>query len=383
MTANGGEGFVFSEKPIEIARGEGVYLYDTDGTEYLDAGASYACTPLGHSHPAVVDRVTEQLKTLTFVQASYPTAPRTRLYDRLGATAPGDLRNVWLCNSGTEANEAALKFARSATDRPKLIATTRGFHGRTMGALSTTWTSEYREPFEPLLADVEFVEYGNGEALRDAVDDRTAGVILEPVQGEGGVNPATRSYLQTARECTTEAGAVLIFDEVQTGVGRTGTFWACEQADVIPDIVTTAKGIANGLPMGATLVADWIAQGAGPHGSTFSGGPAICAAANATIETIYEEELPTHAADIGSYLAEELRTSLGDTVREVRHSGLLLGIEVKQGATPVIRDLALNEQVLALPAGRTVVRLLPPLLLERSHADRIVNALATTIGSSG
>ncbi|MDY6817578.1 MAG: aminotransferase class III-fold pyridoxal phosphate-dependent enzyme [Halobacteriales archaeon] len=378
-----GQGFVFSEKPIEITRGEGVYLYDTDGTEYLDVGASYACTPLGHSHPAVVDRVTDQLETLTYVQASYPTAPRTRLYEQLGATAPGDLRNVWLCNSGTEANEAALKFARSATDRPTLIATTRGFHGRTMGALSTTWTSEYREPFEPLLADVEFVEYGNVEALEDAIDDRTAGVILEPIQGEGGVNPATEAYLQAARECTTEAGAALILDEVQTGIGRTGTFWACEQADVVPDIITTAKGVANGLPMGATLVADWIAENAGSHGSTFSGGPAICAAANATIETITNEAIPAHAAEIGSYLAEELRAALGDTVREVRHSGLLMGIEVKQGATPVIRDLALNEQILALPAGRTVVRLLPPLILERSHADRIVNALTATIGTSG
>ncbi len=372
-------GFVFSEKPIQIERGEGASLYTDDGTEYLDFGASYAVAPVGHSHPRVVEAVQEQAADLMYVQASYPVEVRTELYEKLAALAPGDLSNVWLCNSGTEANEAAMKFARAATGRSKIVATRRAFHGRTMGALAMTWKDKYKEPYEPLASGVEFVQYGDDEALAAAVDDETAAVFLEPVQGEGGVHPADVEYLRAARDLTEDAGAALAFDEIQTGVGRTGTLWACEQADVTPDIMTTAKGIASGLPLGATLVADWIAEDHGDHGSTFSGGPVVCAAANATLDTLVEEDLPGHAAEVGDYLVSELeaRAEADDLpVREVRGQGLMVGVEVKRGANRLLRDLALNEQVLALPAGRTVVRLLPPLVIDESHADRFVDALA-------
>ncbi|WP_440988450.1 aspartate aminotransferase family protein [Haloarchaeobius baliensis] len=368
--------FVFSRKPITIERGEDVYLYDDSGTEYLDMGASYACVPAGHGHPDVVGAAQSQLADLTFVQGSYPTSARDELYEKLSSVAPPGLDNVWLCNSGTEANEAALKFARSATGGTKFVATKRGFHGRTMGALSTTWKPKYRKPFEPLLADVEFVDYGDSEAIADAVDDETAAVILEPVQGEGGVNPSTTAFLEAAREATDDHGAALVFDEVQTGLGRTGTFWACEAAGVTPDVVTTAKGLANGLPMGATLCADWLAEDAGPHGSTFSGGPAVSAAAAATLDTIVGEDLPGNAAEVGDYLVDGLSDL---PVRDVRGEGLLVGIEVGRGANRVLRDLAIQHQILALPAGRTVVRLLPPLTMTREHADEVVGALEATL----
>jgi acetylornithine/LysW-gamma-L-lysine aminotransferase len=368
-------GFVFSEKPIGIDRGEDVYLYAENGTEYLDFGASYACAPVGHCHPEVVEATTEQVERLMYVQASYPNAARTALYEQLADLAPGDVSNVWLCNSGTEANEAALKFSRHATGRSKIVATMQAFHGRTMGTLATTWKDEYKEGFRPLAGDVEFVPCGDADAMRDAVDEETAAVILEPVQGEGGVNPASTEYLRAVREATEEAGAAMILDEIQTGLGRTGSLWAAERHGVVPDVLTTAKGLGSGLPIGATLVADWIAEDPGNHGSTFSGGPVATAAAGATLDVLTREDRPAHAAEVGDYLVRELRSALGHAVREVRGEGLMVGVEVKRGANPVLRDLAMDHQVLALPAGRSVVRLLPPLTVEREHADQVVDAL--------
>lgn len=372
-------GFVFSEKPIQIENGDGAVVYDDAETEYLDMGASYACVPLGHSHEAVDTAVKDQVEDLTYVQASYPVETRTQLYDTLAVAAPGDIDNVWLCNSGTEANEAALKFARSATGDSKIVATMQGFHGRTMGALATTWKDKYKKPYEPLIGDVEFVPYDDSEALAEAVDDETAAVIMEPIQGEGGINPASTEYLEAAREITEEAGAALIFDEVQTGMGRTGTLWACEKAGVVPDMLTAAKGLANGFPMGATLVKDWIAEDYGSHASTFSGGPVVSAAAEATVSTIVEEGIPSHAADVGEYLRGQLREQLGENAREVRGEGLMIGVEIKRGANRVLKELALNHQVLALPAGRTVVRLLPPLVVDEEQADAVVGALSEAI----
>ncbi|KTG29250.1 aspartate aminotransferase family protein [Haloferax profundi] len=375
-------GFVFNEKPITIESGEGPYLYSDDGTEYLDFGASYAVAALGHSHPAVTSAIQEQAAKLTYVQASYPVEVRTELYEKLAALAPGDIENVWLCNSGTEANEAAMKFARSATGRQKIIATKRAFHGRTLGSLALTWKQKYKKPYEPVAGGVEFVTYGDEEELAEAIDDETAAVFLEPIQGEGGINPASAEYLQAARDLTEDAGAALVFDEIQTGIGRTGSLWACENVGVVPDILTSAKGIANGLPLGATLCADWIADGAASHGSTFSGGPVVCAAANATLDTIVEQDIPGHAAEIGDYLTSGLEAAVEEhdlPVREVRGEGLMIGVEVKRGANRTLKHLALSEQLLALPAGRTVVRFLPPLVIDEEHADRAVDAMTSVL----
>ena len=371
-------GFVYSEKPVRIERGEGVHLYDDDGAEYLDFGASYGVAAVGHSHPEVVSAVQSQVERLTFVQASYPNAARDGLYEKLAAVAPGDLDDVWLCNSGTEANEAALKFARSATGDSKIVAARDGFHGRTMGSLAATWKPKYKTPFEPLAGGVEFVPYGDADALADAVDDETAAVLLEPIQGEGGVNPAPEGYLQVAREVTTETNSALIFDEIQTGLGRTGALWACEKRGVTPDVLTTAKGLGGGLPVGATLCADWVAEEAGPHGSTFSGGPVVSAAAEATLSVIADENLPANAAEVGSHLQSKLGGS-ELPIRTVRGEGLLVGVEVGRGANRVLKQLAMDHGILALPAGRTVVRLLPPLTVEKFHADEVIDALESAL----
>lgn len=372
-------GFVYSEKPIEIVEGNGPYLYDDNGTEYLDMGASYACVPLGHGHDRVTDAITTQLSDLTYVQGSYPVAVRSQLYETLGHVAPGDIGKVWLCNSGTEANESALKFARAATGDTKIIATVQGFHGRTMGALSATWKDKYRDPYKPLLENVDFVQYGDADAMAKAVDDDTAAVIVEPIQGEGGINPASTNFMKMIRELTTEAGAALILDEIQTGLGRTGKFWACEHVDVVPDILTTAKGLGNGLPIGATMCRDWIAEEYGDHASTFSGNPLISAAAEATISTIIDENFPAHAAEIGTYLQKQLEIDVGDRVRDIRGEGLMVGIEVKRGANRILQELAIDYHILALPAGRTVIRLLPPLIVNKNHADHVVDALSEII----
>ncbi|UWG49118.1 Ornithine/acetylornithine aminotransferase [Halanaeroarchaeum sp. HSR-CO] len=370
-------GFVFSQKPIEIESGSGPYLTSTDGTEYLDMGASYAVASVGHSHPDVVAAVQQQAEELLFVQGSYPVAVRQALREKLAAIAPGDLEDVWLANSGTEANEAALKFARHATGRSKIVAANRAFHGRTMGSLAATWKGKYKQGFEPLAGDFVHVPYDDPEALAAAVDEETAAVILEPIQGEGGIRPASTEYLQTAREVTAETGAALVFDEIQTGLGRTGTMWAHETAGVVPDALTVAKGLGSGLPVSATVVADWIADDPGNHGSTFSGSPIVAAAAGATLDVIEAESLVENAASVGGYLQSRLAAL--DEPRDVRGEGLLVGIEVKRGANRHLKHLALDHQILALPAGRTVVRLLPPLVVDESHADETVDALAEVL----
>lgn len=373
--------FVFSPKPIRIESGDGSTLKDESGTEYLDMGASYACTPLGHAHPAVVEALSEQAEQLTYVQGSYPVAVREELYDLLPALAPDPIDHAWLSNSGTEANEAAIKFARHATGRSKILAMKNGFHGRTLGSLSATWKPKYRDGFEPLAGGFDFVPFDDETELREAIDDETAAVIVEPIQGEGGIKPASEAFLTTAREATESVGAALIFDEIQTGMGRTGSMWVADQVGVTPDIITAAKGIANGLPLGATLVREWIAEDAGNHGSTFSGGPTIAAAAKATLETVREEELPVHAGALGERFKTDLEAAVGDQVKAVRGEGLMIGVQVKRGANGVVRDLAMDHQILALPAGRTVVRFLPPLIIEDAEVERTVSAVRDVIDS--
>jgi acetylornithine/LysW-gamma-L-lysine aminotransferase len=372
--------FVFSPKPIRIESGEGPWLGAESGAEYLDMGASFACTPLGHAHPAVVEAVSEQAAELTFVQGSYPVSVREEFYDLLTEHAPDPIEYGWLANSGTEANEAAIKFARHATGRSKIVATKGAFHGRTLGSLAATWKPKYRKGFEPVAGDFEFVDFDDPAALREAVDGETAGVIVEPIQGEGGINPASEEFLRTAREATEAVDAALIVDEIQTGMGRTGTLWATEGYGVSPDILTTAKGIANGLPLGATLVREWIADDAGDHGSTFSGGPTIAAAGKATLETILAEDLPARAGRLGERFRADLEDAVGETVKSVRGEGLMVGIQVKRGANGVVRDLAMDHGILSLPAGRTVVRFLPPLIVGEQELDRTVAAVREVLG---
>jgi len=295
--------------------------------------------------------------------------------------APGDLQRVFLCNSGAEAIEAAIKFARLSTGRTGIVAAMRGFHGRTMGALSATWTGEYRKPFEPLVPDFSHVPYNDAGALERAVGDGTAAVLLEAVQGEGGVHPAAPEFLAAAQDWCLERGALLILDEVQTGYGRTGRLFAAEHYGVTPDLLCVAKSMAGGLPMGGCLIGPRV-QNLRPlvHGTTFGGNPLACAAALATLDIMERDCLPERAARLGAHLLEELRRIESPAIRQVRGLGLLVGVELKSKVSPVLQQLQARG-VLALPAGSTVLRLLPPLVIEEDDLDRVIDAVREVLTS--
>ena len=287
---------------------------------------------------------------------------------------PG-LEKVFFCNSGTEAIEAAIKFARISTGRAGIVATMRAFHGRTLGSLSATYNKKYREGFEPLVPGFSHVPYNNIEALEKAVTDETAAFIVEVVQGEGGVYPADKAYIQAARRICDVHEALLIVDEVQTGFGRTGKLFAVQHTDVTPDLLCCAKSLAGGVPIGAVLIGPKIKNLApGVHGSTFGGNPLSCAAAVAALEVIEEEDLAGQAAEKGTYLMEKLSEINSPLIREVRGLGLMVGIELKQKVQPYIKELQARH-ILALNAGLTVIRLLPPLVITYEQIDYLVDTL--------
>jgi acetylornithine/LysW-gamma-L-lysine aminotransferase len=289
------------------------------------------------------------------------------------------LDRVFFCNSGTEAVEAAFKFARISTGRKNFIAAMRAFHGRTFGSLSATFNKKYREGFEPLLPGVSHVAYNNIEALNKAVNEETAAVILEVVQGEGGVYPASLEYVQAARRICDERGALLIVDEIQTGFGRTGKMFAIEHFGVTPDLLTCAKSLAGGVPMGAVLIGHNVKNlTPGVHGSTFGGNPLSCAAANAALDVMKEEDLPAQAAAKGAYLMEKLKKIESPNIREVRGLGLMVGIEMKQKVTGYIKALQ-ERKIIALNAGMTVIRFLPPLVITCEQLDHLVEVLTEVL----
>jgi len=294
---------------------------------------------------------------------TFGTAAKNRFVEKLLAVAPQRTRRVFLSNSGSEAVEAALKFARAATGRTKIVAAMRGFHGRTMGALSATWKKEFREGFEPLVPGFEHVPYNDSDALFGAVDAETAAVILECVQGEGGIHVASPDYLPAAREVCDRTGALLILDEVQTGMGRTGRLWACERWGVEPDLMTLAKSLAGGVPIGATLASEAVERAfKGSHNSTFGGSALACAAGAAALDIVTREKLWERAEALGNLALERLRSLDSPVVREVRGLGLLLGIELKEKATPYVQALS-EKGVIVIGGGSTVLRLLPPLTI--------------------
>jgi len=297
---------------------------------------------------------------------------------RLGNLVPG-MERVFLCNSGTEAVEAALKFARFSTGRSEVVAAMRGFHGRTMGALSATWNKKYRVPFEPLVPDFHHVPYNKPDALEEAITEETAAVLLEAVQGEGGIHPAQADFLETAQRLCRERGALFIVDEIQSGMGRTGKMFAFQHYGIQPDMVTMAKGLAGGIPIGAVLLGERVAPlKPGIHGTTFGGNPVAAAAALAALEVMEEEGLPQRAAEIGAYFLERLQAVKSPLIREVRGLGLMLGVELKRKVAPYIQAL-MEHGVLALPAGMTVVRFLPPLVIGREEVDKVVEAFEASL----
>lgn len=365
---------LYNKQPIVIERGLGASLWDINGSEYIDCSSGHGVANLGHAHPKVAAAIAQQSMQLVTLDETFYNDKRAALVDKITSLIPG-LERVFFCNSGTEAVEAALKFARLSTGRKAVIAAMRGFHGRTMGALSATYNKKYKEAFEPLVPGFSHLAYNNIEALDAFVTDHVAAVILEAVQGEGGVYPAAPTYLQAARHICTERGALLILDEVQAGLGRTGKLFAFQHSGITPDIVCVAKSLAGGLPMGAVLFGDSVKNLApGLHGSTFGGNPLACAAALAALAVIEEEDLPGQAAAKGTYLMKELKSIKSPLIREVRGLGLMVGIELKQKVAPYLQALQ-ERHIIALNAGLTTVRLLPPLVITYEQLDRVVTAL--------
>ena len=365
----------YGTPPIALVAGEGAVVTDADGKTYLDLLAGIAVNVLGHRHPAIIEAVTAQLNTLGHVSNLYATEPGIALAEQLVAHLGAPAR-VFFCNSGAEANEAAFKISR-LTGRTKIVAAQNAFHGRTMGSLALTGQPAKRQPFEPLPGQVNFVPYGDADALADAVTDETAAVFLEPIMGEGGVVVPPAGYLAAAREITRRHGALLALDEVQTGVGRTGTFYAHQHDGITPDIVTLAKGLAGGLPIGACLAigpaVDLMKPGM--HGSTFGGNPVCTAAANAVLRVLRDDGLIDHADTLGKALADGIEALNHPLVDHVRGRGLLRGIVLTAPQGKAVEVAARESGFLVNAAAPDVVRLAPPLIITEKQVDGFLSAL--------
>lgn len=353
----------YSKRDLEIVRGDGAWLMDSRGRRYIDCVGGQGAANLGHGHPAVIAALEAQMRDLMICPELFHNPVRAR-YQAALCQAAGMAR-VFLCSSGAEAVESAIKIARLTTGRRGVIAAMRGFHGRTLGALSATWEKHYRDPFAPLVPEFTHIPFNNLDRLADALTADTAAVILEVVQGEGGVHAAAPGYLAAARDLCAQNGTLLILDEVQTGFGRTGQLFAHQYDGVTPDLLCLAKSIGGGLPMGAVLMHESIPPlPAGTHGSTFGGNPLACAAGLAVLDVLQSTDLVKRTQARGAEVMQYLREHVSPrAAREVRGRGLMIGIELRGKVAPVLRALS-ERGVLALPAGPTVLRLLPPLVIE-------------------
>jgi acetylornithine/LysW-gamma-L-lysine aminotransferase len=365
-----------------FVRGEGCWLYDSDDRRYLDLAAAQGVALLGHCHPSISEAIGRQAATLISCPAFLYNDRRAEFAEALTTVLPKHLQYLFLANSGAEAIDGALKFARLTTKRSAFVSTTKGFHGRTFGALSATWEPKYREGFGPLL-ETTHVPFNNVAALDAAITDKTAAVIFEVVQGESGVNLASAEFAQAAQRLCRERGALLIVDEIQTGFGRTGRWFAVEHVGLEPDIMCLAKGLGAGFPMGAFAytqrVRDVLSQGA--HGSTFGGSPLACAAGLAALHTYRGGGLIEQSARLGTLMLQQLRDALDGVpmVRDIRGLGLMLAIELRTKVAPVLKSLMMDHGVIALPAGATNLRLLPPLIITEEQIDMGVRAIARAI----
>ena len=363
-----------AKRDLVAVRGQGALLYDEAGQAYIDCVGGIGVAALGHSHPKLVEAVQRQAETLITCPHILYNDVRSKMLKKLVEVTPDNLTRAFLCNSGSEAVEAALKFSRLHTGRPNFVTAMRGFHGRTMGAVSATFTKKYRDSFEPLVPGFSYVPFNKIEKLEAAIDDNTAAVMLELVQGEGGVNPIQAEYIAAARRLCSERGALLIIDEIQTGFCRTGKFFACEHFDLQPDMMTLAKALGAGVPIGATMISANINVDLGLHGSTFGGNPLACAAALAAMETYEDEKLAQRADEMGAYFESQLIEKPLSQVRAIRRLGLMIGIEIKHKVQDILAQL-LERHIIALPAGPNVIRLLPPLIVEKAQLDQVIEAL--------
>ena len=372
----------FGPPKLVLTRGEGAHVWDADGKEYLDLLGGIAVNALGHAHPALIEAVTDQMRTLGHISNFFASQPQIELAEKLLELLGSTDGKVFFSNSGSEANEAAFKLTRR-TGRRHIVAAEGCFHGRTMGALALTSKTAYREPFEPLPGEVTFVPYGDSEALAAAVSDRTAAVILEPLQGEAGVNVAPEGYLMEARRITTEHGALLWLDEIQTGIARTGEWFAHAQADIRPDIVTLAKGLGGGIPIGATIAlgpaADLLEPG--NHGTTFGGNPVATAAALAVLHTIEAQDLLSRATTIGNALREGLAAD--PRVVEVRGAGLLIGLTLSSEASAAVTAEALTQGFIINNPTPDRIRMAPPLVLKDADVESFLAAWPGILDAAG
>jgi len=371
-------GHLYQRFPIVIDRGKGAKVWDDAGKEYIDCMAGYGVALVGHCNDRVVDAIKDQIEKLMVCHMSTYNTARSTMLKKLSKVVPSGLDKIFFSNSGAEAVETALKFSRKYSGKPGVISMNGGYHGKTFGALSVTSSEKYRRPFEPLLDHIKFVPYGNARKLIDSIDDKTGTVILEPVQGESGIIVPPPGFIQEVREICSRHSLVLIFDEIQSGFGRTGKMWAAENWNTIPDVVCVAKGIAGGFPMGLTITRPEIMESMkiGEHSSTFAGNPLGCAAASASIDALVLDGLIQNSADTGHYF-KDLLVQLKEKhkiVREVRGLGLMLALELRFDVRNILMD-GISKGILMLYSGRNIIRLLPPLLIDRELVSKFVATL--------
>ena len=380
---------VFARYEMVIERGEGVKVYDTDGKEYLDFLAGIAVNVLGHNYPPLVKAIGEQAAAVIHCSNLYYTEVQVRAAEKLTRLSQIDEAKVFFANSGAEANEGAIKAARLYGNRQRqgkneIISATHSFHGRTLATLTLTGQPKYQEGFEPLPAGFKYVTYGDSTELEHAVTENTAAIFLEPIQGEGGVYVPTKEYLAKARELADKYNALLIFDEIQTGIGRTGTFFAYEQFGVTPDIVTVAKGLAGGVPIGAFITSGDVAKvfTAGTHGSTFGGNPLACRAAEVVLDTVAKPEFLANVLDMGDYMKNrllEIQAKYPELVKEVRGKGLMLGMELTKEGREIVNECLQKGVIINCTAGN-VLRFVPPLIITKGDIDTVIAMLLEVLG---
>ena len=365
---------VYPKRDLVIVKGKDASVWDEKGNEYIDCTAGIGVATIVHSNPEVVKAITKQAETLITNACVFYNDTRALFLEKLNEITPPNLKRSFLTNSGTEAIEAAIKFARVSTGKTDFIATMKGFHGRTLGALSGTYKEEYREPFSPLVPGFTFVPFNNLEKMENAITQKTAGIILEVIQGEGGINIASQEYIEGVRKLCDKNNIILIIDEIQSGFCRTGKMFAINHFGIEADILTVAKGIAGGFPMGAAICSDKIKIGFGQHGTTFGGNPLASAAGLASIKFMIDNNLAEQAREKGNYLISKLNIEELSKVREIRYKGLMMGIELKEKVQPILQQL-MEENILAMPAGKIVLRMLPPAVITYEQLDKVAEVL--------
>ncbi|HLY27665.1 MAG TPA: aspartate aminotransferase family protein [Aggregatilineales bacterium] len=374
----------YKRAPMVLSHGQGMTVWDTEGNEYLDFMAGIAVNALGHADAGVTAALTEQAGKLMHTSNLFYTAPGVQLAEKLTANSFAD--KVFFTNSGTEANEGAIKFSRrfaratGGDTKVEIVAFEHAFHGRTMGTLALTPKEAYQAPFRPLMPGVVIAPFNDVAALQIAIGPQTAAVFVEPIQGEGGIHPATTAFLQALRARCDEVGALLVYDEVQCGLGRTGDLWAHKASGVTPDIMTLAKPLAGGLPVGAILMTDRVAEKmeVGAHGTTFGGGPLVCAVASHVFDRINQPDFLQHVRDTGHYLMERLEEINSPHIKDVRGHGLMVGVELDLDVSEVIRR-GTERGLLLVGSGQNVLRLIPPLIAENTHVDTFIERISAVL----